>query len=271
MSQWWVADSEARVLGPVSLEVLTEAAAAGKLKDVRVASPDGKNFSPLAQFPEVQKALQPRKYEQVVAEQNQAIERLKAWVVSSKTMPFLQLLGLPDTASSDTVRSTFFNLIQRFYPDRLPGDATPALRRACEDAFLALSEKMISWERQWPGDKTQRGGAAEGIELEFRGNHLDLKLKVKARDVSMFTRHPELSVRNDGVFVPWGGPVPLGTGVTLTVVFQGHPSALKLNGRVVSARQDIEGLGTGFGVKLLELQDSDRAFMRAYVARATSR
>jgi hypothetical protein len=271
MSQWWVADSEARVLGPVSLEVLTEAAAAGKLKDVRVASPDGKNFSPLAQFPEVQKALQPRKYEQVVAEQNQAIERLKAWVVSAKTMPFLQLLGLPESASGETVRATFFNLLQRFYPDRLPGDATPALRRACEDAFLALSDKMINFERQWPGDKTQKGGAVEGIELEFHGNHLALKLKVKARDVSMFTRHPELSVRNDGLFVPWGGPVPLGTGVTVTVGFQGHPTPIKLNGRVVAARQDVEGLGTGFGIKLLELPDSDRAFMRAYVARATSR
>jgi hypothetical protein len=270
MSQWWVADAEARVLGPVSIEVLAEAAAAGKLKDVRVCSPDGKNFSPLAQFPEVQKALQPRKYAEVVQEQNQAIERLKAWVVSSKTMPFLQLLGLPETASGDSVRATFFNLLQRFYPDRLPGDATPALRRACEDAFLALCEKMIQWERSWPGD--QRAPAQrDGVELEFHGNHLNVKLSVKARDVSMFTRHPELSVRNDGVYIPWGGPVPLGTGVTLTVVFQGHPSALKLHGRVVAARQDIEGLGTGFGIKLLELQESDRAFMRAYVARATSR
>lgn len=270
MSQWWVADSEARVLGPVSLEVLTEAAASGKLKDVRVASPDGKNFSPLAQFPEVQKALQPRKYEQVVQEQNQAIERLKAWVVSSKTMPFLQLLGLPESASAETVRSTFFNLLQRFYPDRLPGDATPALRRACEDALLALCEKMISWERQWPGDKTAKAGAS-GIELEFQGNHLQVRLQVKARDVSLFTRHPELSVRNDGIFVPWGGPVPLGTGVSVTVLFQGHPSPLKLHGRVVPARQDVDGLGAGFGVKLLELADSDRAFIRAYVARATTR
>lgn len=270
MSQWWVADSEARVLGPVSLEVLTEAAASGKLKDVRVASPDGKNFSPLVQFPEVQRALQPRKYEQIVHEQQQAIERLREWVVSARTLPFLQLLGLPDGASSDTVRATFFNLLQRFYPDRLPGDATAALRTACEDAFLALCDKMIGWERQWPGDRSPKA-AAEGIQLEFAGNQLAIKLNVKARDVTVFTRHPELSVRTDGLFIPWGGPVPLGTGVSLTVNFQGHPTPVKLNGRVVAARQDVEGLGHGFGVKLLELADSDRAFMRAYVARATSR
>lgn len=270
MSQWWVADSEARVLGPVSLEALAEAAATGKLKDVRVASRDGRSYAPIAQFPEVLQALQPQKYEQVMSEHQAAVDRLKEWQVSARTVPFLQLLMLPEGAPSDAVRSTFFNLLQRFYPDKLPDDATPALRRACEDAFLALCDRMIGWERQWPGDASQKP-QGDGVQLEWRGQTLEVKLDVRARDVRVLNAHPELSIRTDGLFVPWTGPVPVGTPVKLTVKFQGHPTALALNGRVVEARGDVPSLGHGFGVKLLELSESDRSFIRAYVARAASR
>src|SRR5450432_5927 len=127
---------------------MRDLASAGKLADVRAVSRDGRSFAPLSKFPEVTAALGPRMPGAVQAEQQAAIHRLRQWLGEIRNQPAHDVFRVPENSSPDTFRAAFFALVKRFYPDRLAAEATVELRRACEDVFLALSQKLLDVERR---------------------------------------------------------------------------------------------------------------------------
>jgi uncharacterized protein (TIGR02266 family) len=110
------------------------------------------------------------------------------------------------------------------------------------------------------------------LEIKWRGQTLEVKLKVQARDVSLLVKHPEANFRADGIFIPSAEPVQVGTSVELRLKFEGHPTEIHLKGQVSkSPLPPTDGMPQGFGVKFFGLPESDRAFIRAYIARAGNR
>ena len=69
--------------------------------------------------------------------------------------------------------------------------------------------------------------------------------------------------------VPYAGDST--PGVNLSVQFEGHPSVIAAWGRVIRPDAGTVGLPKGFGVKLLDLGEGDRSFIRTWIARASSR
>ncbi|HZW91289.1 MAG TPA: DnaJ domain-containing protein, partial [Myxococcaceae bacterium] len=51
-----------------------------------------------------------------------------------------QVLGLPDTADSSSVKAAYFKLAKQFHPDTVPQDAPPELARAKAEIFAAIGE-----------------------------------------------------------------------------------------------------------------------------------
>ena len=174
MSEYWLADGDARVLGPIGLEVLKDLASAGKLTEVRAVSRDGRTFAPVATFPEVASALGPRGADQASKDQSSAVGRLRAWLEEIRPQQTHEIFRVPQTAGVPAYRAAFFTLVKRFYPDRLAPDATMDLRVACEDVFLFLSARMLELERL---QHHPPGGAKKPIStarseitgLEWRG------------------------------------------------------------------------------------------------------
>jgi hypothetical protein len=147
-TQYWLADSEARVLGPVSLDVVRDLAMRGKLNDVRAVSRDGRQFVPLREVPEIQTALAPPQGDEVARAQYDATKQIREWLESVKDRPTHEVFRVPANASKEAARTAFFNLVHRYLPSRLPPEATPELRLACEDAFLVLAERMVELEKK---------------------------------------------------------------------------------------------------------------------------
>lgn len=272
MSDYWLADADARVLGPISLEVLRDLAASGKLAEVRAVSRDGRSFSPVANFPEVTAALGPRLPEAVLAEQQAAIQRLRQWLGEIKHQPAHDVFRVPENATPDTFRAAFFALVKRFYPDRLSPEATVELRRACEDVFLALTQKILEVERRRPQTGPPPVGKSEVTQISWRGGSVDVRLRVKAHDVRFFTWHPEINFRFDSLYVETSEFAVPGTPVNLSLDFEGAAETMTAWGRVIRSDSDKPAnLPKGLGIKLLDLPESDRSFIRTWIARASSR
>ena len=153
--EYWLADSEARVLGPIGLEVITTLHARGKLLDVRAVSRDGRKFVPLREMPELQAVLlAPVTITDAQRAQQEATRQIREWLASIQNRSTHEIFKVPQPASRDAWRAAFFALVHRYVPSRLPPDTTAELRLACEDAFLALSERMVEIERQFRAPAT---------------------------------------------------------------------------------------------------------------------
>jgi hypothetical protein len=275
--EYWLADSEARVLGPVGLDVLRDLALNGKLGEVRAVSRDGRSFSPVSNFPEVLDAIGPRGGEQ----QRIAVQRLKAWLAEAYPKPTHEVFRVPAEANLSTYRGAFFALARRYSPDRLPLDATPELRAACEDAFLHLAARMVDLERRVAAAVAVAAVAQAAppparpdrpVEVSWRGSTLEVRMKVQARDVTLFTKHPEANFRLGEVFVPTEEAVQPTTLVDFKLRFEGHPATLALRGRVSRPwSAPAHALPAGIAVRFEGLSEADRAFIRAYIARAGNR
>ncbi len=269
---YWLADADARVLGPITLEVLKDLAAAGKLAEVRAVSRDGRSFSPVAKFPEVVAALGPRLPEAVIAEQQAAIQRLRQWLGEIKHQPAHDVFRVPEASSPDTYRAAFFALVKRFYPDRLTPEATVELRRACEDVFLALTQKMLDVERRRAPSGPPPSGKSEVSSLHWRGGSIDVRLRVKAHDVRFFTWHPEANFRFDSLYVETNEFAVPGTPVNISIDFEGTTETMSAWGRVLRTEPgQATNLPKGLAIKLLDLPESDRSFIRTWIARASAR
>lgn len=279
MSDYWLADSEARVLGPVSLAVVRDLALRGKIHDVRAVSRDGRNFVPLREMPELLEVLSlPPKQGEATRAQADATRQIRDWLASIKDRPSHEVFRVPANASRDAWRAAFFALIHRYVPSRLPTDATPELRLACEDAFLTLSERMVAIERLFraPGDKTappppppQAVPSAlppvAPAQVSWRGGMIHVRLHLARGDARAFTQDPEATWRQDSLSVHSNEKVMVNTPAEVTLSFEGHVTQLHATGRVVGVKSTHP---LGFSVRMLDLGEDQRAMIRAWVARA---
>ena len=148
-SSYWIGDSEGRVLGPVTLDVVQELVNTGRLQDVTRASSDGQRWGTPEQFPEILALLLHAPKPEVLLE----LERQEAGRVWEQLramqgrMPH-ELFHISEDASLDAYRNAFFKLVKRFYPDRVRAQAHPDLRRAYSDAFHFLSRLMVHIENE---------------------------------------------------------------------------------------------------------------------------
>ncbi len=268
MSSFWLADSEARVLGPVSIDVVRDLSLRGKLHDVRAVSKDGRTFVPVREVPEIQAALQATKNTDELAHaQADATKQIRDWLTSIRGRSSEEVFRVPPNASREAWRAAFFNLIYRYVPGRLPPEATPELRLACEDAFLTLSERMVDVERQFRANKpnaTTSAMQATSLQVTWRGGMIHVRLTLARGDTQPFTRDPDNTWKQDCLFVGSAEKLMVNSPADITLGFEGHVTQIHSSGRVVGVRQSPQG----FAVKLLDLNEQQRAMIRMWVARA---
>ncbi|MFZ5446091.1 MAG: hypothetical protein ACOZQL_39255 [Myxococcota bacterium] len=275
MSQeYWLADSEARVLGPISLDVITALHARGKLNDVRAVSRDGRKFVPLREMPELVAVLSaPVTADDSSRAQSEATRQIRDWLARIAQRPSHEVFKLPANSSREAFRAAFFALVHRYVPSRLPPDTTPELRLACEDAFLALAERMVEVERQLrgpsmptppplPAPAPAPEPTASPARITHRSGGLQVQLALKRGDARPFTFDREHNWQTDCLFIGTAERATPGTPVELVVSFEGHVTQLNATARVQAARVG------GFTVKLLNLGEAERSLIRTWVARA---
>lgn len=277
---YWLADSEARVLGPVTLDVVRDLSLKGKLHDVRAVSRDGKSFVPLREMPELHAVLsQPAHAGEALKAQSQAAQQIRDWLGSIQGRATHEVFRVPSNASRDAWRAAFFSLIHRYVPSRLPPDASAELRIACEDAFLHLSERMVEIEKMF---RTPPGASvappitsmpsptpqAAPPEVSWRGGMIHVRLAMARGDARPFTADPENTWRSDSFFVTSNEKVMVNTPAEVSLSFEGHVTQLHASGRVVGVKTTFP---VGFSVKLLDLAEDQRAMIRQWVARAIHR
>lgn len=273
--EYWLADSEARVLGPIGLDVITTLHARGKLLDVRAVSRDGRKFVPLREMPELQAVLSaPVTPNDGVRAQQEATRQIREWLASIQSRTTQEIFKVPQPASRDAWRAAFFSLVHRYVPSRLPPDTTSELRLACEDAFLALSERMVEIERQFraptahlapPPPPIPTIEPSQAARLVHRSNGVQVSLSLKRGDARPFTQDLEHSWQTDCLFIGTVERIVPGTPVEVAVGFEGHVTQLHATGRVMASRMG------GFTVRLLNLGEDQRALIRTWVARATTK
>lgn len=269
--QYWLADSEARVLGPIGLEVVTTLHARGKLLDVRAVSRDGRKFVPLREMPELQAVLSaPVTVTDAQRAQQDATRQIREWLASIQGRATHEIFRVPPQSSRDAWRGAFFALVHRYVPSRLPADTTPELRLACEDAFLALSERMVEVERQFrtstlpPPPPVPVSAPPAVARLTHRtGGLVQVSISLKRGDARPFTQDLEYNWQADCLFIGTSERITPGTQVEVAVGFEGHVTQLHASGRVMAARVG------GFTVKLLNLGEDQRTLIRTWVARST--
>lgn len=271
--EYWLADSEARVLGPIGLDVVTTLHARGKLGDVRAVSRDGRKFVPLREMPELQAVLAaPVTVSDAQRAQQEATRQIREWLSSLEGRPPHEVFRVPPQASRDAWRGAFFALVHRYVPSRLPPDTTPELRLACEDAFLALSERMVEVERQFraaapalpaPPPLPAAPPLAQARLTHRTGGLVQVALSLRRGDARPFTQDLEHTWQTDCLLVTTAERLAPGTQVEVAVGFEGHVTQLHAAGRVVAARP------IGFTVRLFPLGEDQRALIRTWVARST--
>ncbi len=272
--EYWLADSEARVLGPIGLEMIHTLHARGKLLDVRAVSRDGRKFVPLREMPELQAVLSaPVSLTDGQRAQQEATRQIREWLASIQKRTTQEIFKVPQPASRDAWRAAFFALVHRYVPSRLPADTTAELRLACEDAFLALSERMVEVERQFRSPVTSLPPPppmptiepAPAARLAHRNGVVQISLSLKRGDARPFTQDLEHSWQTDCLFIASNERLVPGTPVEVAVGFEGHVTQLHASGRVMATRVG------GFTVRLLNLGEDQRALIRTWVARSTTK
>lgn len=272
--EYWLSDSEARVLGPISIDVVRNLHVRGKLNDVRAVSRDGKTFVALREMPELQQVLQaPVTADDSTRAQTEATRQIREWLANISGKASHEVFKVAADASREAWRAAFFTLVHRYVPSRLPPDTTAELRLACEDAFLVLSERMVEIEKRFRPTTVPALPAPPPLparepnpvaRISMRGPVMQINLSLKSGDARPFTHDREHTWQTDSLFV-WSveRAVP-GTQVDLAITFEGHVTQLHAAGRVMAGR-----IG-GLTVRLLNLGEMERTLIRTWVARATS-
>jgi hypothetical protein len=268
--EYWLADSEARVLGPVNLALVRDLALRGKLADVRAVSRDGKSFVSLREVPELQSVLQqPAQAGESVQAMAAATAQIRNWLELVRDRPTHEVFRIPPGASREAARAAFFALVQRYVPSRLPPDATEELRLACEDAFLALASRMVDYDRRPPSPVPQAAPAHDGpappAVVSWRGGMIHVRLALRRGDARPFTGDAELNWKSDCLLVLSPEKVMVGTPAEVSLSFEGHVTQVNASGRVVAVRTAHP---LGFAVKLLGVDEAQRSMIRTWVARS---
>lgn len=282
---YWLADREARVLGPVGLDVIRDLAVRGKLMDVRAVSRDGRTFVPVREVPELLAVLSPPKEDDLAVAQAQATGQIREWLASVRGRPTHEILRVPERSSQETYRAAFFSLVHRYVPGRLPQEATPELRLACEDAFLFLAERMVEVEKLRRGSSTVSAPPPPQVKssptppptvapplqsatplVSWRGGMLHARLSLARGDADPFTADPEATWKSDSLFVATGEKPMVGSMAEVTIAFEGHVAEINSAGRVVAVRG---GARPGISVKMVDLSEPQRSMIRTWVQRAS--
>src|SRR4051812_5843668 len=130
MADYWVGDRAGRRLGPVRFEVLRDLVQSGRLRGLDKVSTDGKTFRALVDFPEIA-ALFAERVEQVqTGESAREADQLVAEIAAMQSKPVYEVFGLKPDAPIDAYRASFFALVRRYYPERIPSEPQPGLKQA---------------------------------------------------------------------------------------------------------------------------------------------
>lgn len=296
MPDYWIADINNRILGPVTLEVVRDLVNSGQMREIAHVSRDGKKWGPVEQHPEVQSIMAARGTNAAAGLAQQAT-RVREYLAQIRQQSMHEVLRVDRNASLDKYRAAFFGLVKRFYPDRLPPEAPGELRAACEDTFLFLAGQMVQVERthpqtvnrapQRPPTLTLAAAATpaaavppkplditaptyainEFIGLERRAeDRVEAKIRVNATNLGIFTDHPLTNISMGGLFIPALQSIPLDTSIDLALTFP-DGKEIKVRGKVVweNAAGKTRGKPVGFGVRFSNLTPADRDFIKAYI------
>lgn len=270
--QYWLADSEARVLGPIGLDVVRDLAVKSKLGDVRAVSRDGRTFVAVHDVPEIHELLgQPAGASEVLRAQVQATHQIRQWLAAIRDRTTSEVFRVPPGASREAHRAAFFAIVQRYVPGRLPPDATEELRVACEDAFLQLAERMVDIERQYrasapPEVPPMLSPASPPPVVTWRGGMIHVRLTLNRGDARPFTIDPDSNWRSDSLFVQSTEKVMVGTPAEVTIALEGHVTQINAVGRVVGVKPTYP---VGFSVRMLDIEEPQRSLIRTWVARSS--
>ncbi|MBN1206517.1 MAG: TIGR02266 family protein [Myxococcaceae bacterium] len=140
-NSYWIGDTAGRVLGPLSLQALRDLIGSGRLKAVNRASRDGSTWFPLQDFDEV-KDLVSAARPSPSADKQQA-EQLRAQLRQLQALKTPhELFGARPGANLDELRLAFFRMARRLSPEHLAPEASQELRKASQELFDFLSQKM---------------------------------------------------------------------------------------------------------------------------------
>jgi uncharacterized protein (TIGR02266 family) len=155
-NNYWIGDTIGRVLGPLTLQALRDLIGSGRLKAVTRASRDGSTWIPIQDFEEVRDLLSAKPPPE--KEQAEKIRTQLRQLQSLKTPH--EIFGVKPGASLDELRLAFFKLARRFSPEHLLPDTAQELRRAAQEMFDFLSQKMREAEAARPA---VQGTPARGV------------------------------------------------------------------------------------------------------------
>ena len=305
MSNYWVGDRAGRILGPVGLEVLQDLIRSGRLLGLDKVSRDGVNFSPLSDFPEVAGIFAERHGQDREAKDRAEAQRISTEIGKLKDRAVHEVFGLKPTDSVDAFRASFFALVKRFYPDRVPKEAHPSLRQAYGEMFHFLSRLMAQVEArnslglapaQTPAPlaasrtpvplaptKTPAPVAAsksapsyqpeEFIGWERRGdNRVYCEVKCTLSNAQrIFNAHTLVNIANGGFFLAANSAPPLGGRLEVTLTFDNPVRQITATASVVWENQVPDSrTPRGFGCRFVQLSDEERVFIQQFVKKALS-
>jgi uncharacterized protein (TIGR02266 family) len=158
-NNYWIGDSVGRVLGPLTLQALRDLVGSGRLKAVVKASRDGSSWFPIQELEEVRDILATVK----LPTEKELADKIRAQLRQLQTLKTPhEVFGVRPGASLDEVRLAFFKLAKRYSPEHLAADAAQELRRASQEMFDFLSQKMREAEAARPTVAPQ-GTPARGV------------------------------------------------------------------------------------------------------------
>ncbi len=141
MMNYWIGDTAGRVLGPLTLQALRDLIGSGRMRAVNRASRDGNTWLPLQDFDEVRDLVAATKPSP--AADKQKAEALRARLRELQALKTVnELFGARPGATLDELRLAFFRTAKRFSPDHLTPETSQELRRATQEMFDFLSQKM---------------------------------------------------------------------------------------------------------------------------------
>lgn len=293
MSDYWISDAQGRVLGPVGLEVLRHLVMAGRLRDLTEASRDGRNFAALTSFPEVTSLVEEARLLQRAAEDREEALRLVEQIEALRGKQVHEVFGLAQNASIDAFRASFFSMVKRFYPARLPQETHEELRQAYAAMFHYLSRLMATIEQRAvpPPAPAPFPPPAPGRTLalaprpkptydlqEFVGwerrddNRVHADLRITLQSVGLLTEQQAVNISNGGVFLATQRLIPLGERLQLTLHFDEPMREVSARGVVVWQNEDsLPRQPRGVGVRFTQLDADDCRFISYYIKKARLR
>lgn len=292
MSDYWISDAQGRVLGPIGLEVLRHLVQAGRLRDLTAASRDGRTFAALTSFPDVASIIEEANLAQRAAEDQEEARRLVEQLEALRGKQVHEVFGLPENASIDAFRASFFSLVKRFYPARLPEQAHEQLRQAYGSMFQFLSRLMASIEQRAtpPVPTAQFPSPAPGQTLapprpkptynlqDFVGwerredNRVYADLRITVQSVGLLTEQQAVNISNGGVFLATQRLIPLGERLQLTLHFDEPARDITARGVVVWQNEEqLPRQPRGVGVRFTQLDADDCRFISYYIKKAKLR